>query len=327
MDKLEHFLKKNHHKALSYFTTKNDILVYVMVLSLFDGIIYIIDLNDGDIPYINSGITKRFYVEELNTSDIPVCIHDQPIDSLIRNKELLKESLKVLQTKNIDGNLLILGSNYCIEVLSNDYKLFSLTDFPETLEQHGVFQKYDLEYFYNHKNTISQNVKQVYTKLHQNFLTNLEQVKIQWEIFSKDPSQQLAGIQVLLQQYLERSNQREELKKLVISMYQTWKQISNEYDMLEIHEEPISFDQNLQLNQKKQLLYRKLDRIKLIEKHAIDLLVKIHISCTCLLFYIHLLLCEMGLIHFRINRSVVLQSQIQKFISTTNSISSLLDSY
>ena len=118
----------------------------------------------------------------------------------------------------------------------------------------------------------------------------------------------------MLVQYDERVGQFEELKKLIMNMYQIWKQLSSEYEMLEMNNEPVSFDQNLAHHQKKQQLYRKLDKIKLIEKHATDLLVKMHIVRTCLMFYIHLLSCELGAIHFRIDQTLSLQEKLQKFI-------------
>ena len=321
MDKLEHFLKKNQHRIVHYFTTKDDNLAYVMVLSINDGVMFMVDLKDGFIPFIETGsFQKRFYVHDLFEQKLPENIQDQPIDQLIRDDELLKMSLKVLQRKQTDGNLMVIGPNYIIDSKPDGtYNILGLTDFPDTLEQHGLFQKYDLEYFYNHKHTISQSVKMIYDKLHLNFLENLEVIKTDWDQFSKDPTKHLAGIETLLTQYDERTKQCNELKKLIMNMYQIWKQLTSEYDMLEVQLDPISFDQNLQMNQKKQMLYRKLDRIKLIEKHATDLLLKIHISSSCLLFYIHLLSCEMGSIRYRIDRTSDIQNNIQKFVLQTPS--------
>lgn len=324
MDKLEHFLKKNHHRIIYYFTNNDDVVSYVMVLSIYEGVPFIVDVKHGDIQFVDGGsFQKRFHVSDYNTSEFPPTIHDQPVEELLKDRPLLQEALKVLQHKPIDGNLVILGPNYLMDV-NNDgtYKLHELVDFPDTIDQHGIFQKYDLEYFYNHKNTISQNVKTIYTRLQNNFLDNLDKIRSEWEIFSKDPSKHLSGIEILLSQYGERTKQCEELKNLVRNMYQTWKQLSNEYDMLEIQAEPISFDQNLQMNQKKQSLYKKLDKIKLIEKHATDLLIKLHIICTCLLFYMHLLTCELGIIHFRIDHTINIQDKLCKFIS--NSPSSII---
>lgn len=319
MDKLEHFLRKNHHRVIHYFTTNDDILTYVLVISIYDGVPFIVDVKEGDIKFIDGGnFQKRFHVSDNNTMEFPPSIHDQPIEHLLRDKKLLYESLKILQQKPIDGNLIILGPNYLMDVNSDgSYKLYELMDFPDTIDQHGIFQKYDLEYFYNHKNTISQNVKIIYSRLHNNFLDNLDHIRSEWEIFSKDPTKYLSGLEMLLSQYRERTQQCEELKKLIINMYQIWKQLSSEYDMLEIQADPVSFDQNLQMNQKKQLLYRKLDKLKLIEKHATDLLIKLHIAYTCLMFYIHLLTCEMGSIHYRIDQSIDLQSRLCKFITNT----------
>lgn len=315
MDKLEHFIKKNHHRIIHYFTNTNNNLEYIMVLSVFEGVLYMIDLKDGYIPYVESGgFQKRFYVNECHT--LPVPIHEQPIDHLVNDASLLKNALCVLQRKHLDGNMVIIGSNYMIDVKpGGSYTMLELTDFPDTLEQHGIFQKYDLDYFYNHKHTIHQNVKMVYDRFHSNFLENLEIVKKDWDQFSRNPSKHLAAFSVLLEQYNERFKQCEELKRLIMDLYQIWKQLSVEYDMMEVQAEPVSFDQNLKLNQKKQLLYKRLDKIKLIEKHATDLLLKIHISRTCLLFYTHLLSCEMGAIQFRLDNILQAQTNIQKHIA------------
>lgn len=319
MDKLEHFLKKNHHRIINYFTNTNNNLVYVMVLSIYDGVLFMVDLKDGYIPYIETGnFQKRFYVGESYEQKIPEPLHEQPIDILVRNDPLLKGCLKVLQRKPIDGNVVVMGSNYLLDVKPDgSYVVMELTDFPETLEQHAIFQKYDLDYFYNHKHTISQNVKIIYDRFQSHFLENLETNKMEWENSYKDPARHLAGFEVLLEHYHERTKQWGELKKLVINMYQIWKQFSTEYDMLEIQSAPVSFDQNLKINQKKQILYRKLDKIKLIEKHATDLLLKIHITSTCLLFYIHLLVCEMGDIQFRLGNILEVQNKVQKHLMKT----------
>lgn len=330
MDKLEHFLRKNHHRVVYYFTSTSDMLVYVMVLSIFEGVVFMVDVKDGDIPFTESGsFQKRFFVSELPSQEMPVSIHDQPIDKLIRDKDLLRSSLKILQKKNMGGNLVILGPSYLVDVSGDgSFNLSGLADFPDTLDQHGIFQKYDLEYFYNYKNTISQNVKVIYGHLHQNFLENLEQIKSEWDHFSKDPSRHFSGLETLLSHYGERAKQCDELKKLIMTMYQIWKQLSSEYELIEARSEPVSFDQNLQLNQKKQQLYRKLDRIKLIEKHATDLLVKIHVACTCLMFYIHMLTCEMGTIHFRIDQTIDLQDKLQKFITQVpSSIATMINDH
>ena len=314
MDKLEHFIKKNHHRIIHYFTNTNDNLAYIMVLSVFEGVLYMIDLKDGYIPYVESGgFQKRFYVNECPT--LPTPIHEQPTDYLVNNEKLLKNSLRVIQRKQTEGNMVIVGSNYMIDMNpSGSYIFLELTDFPDTLEQHGIFQKYDLDYFYNHKHTIHQTVKMIYDRFNSNFIENLESVKKGWDQFARNPSKHLAAFGVMLEQYDERSKQCEELKRLIMNLYQIWKQLSTEYDMMEVQAEPISFDQNLKMNQKKQLLYKRLDKIKLIEKHATDLLLKIHISRTCLLFYIHLLSCEMGEIQFRLENILEAQSNIQKHI-------------
>lgn len=290
--------------------------MYVMILSIYDGVLYMIDLKDGFIPYVETGsFQKRFYISERYEQTLPEPLHEQPIDHLLQNDELLKGSLKVLQRKQIEGNLVVMGSNYMIDVKPNGVCLIlELTDFPDTLDQHGIFQKYDLDYFYNHKHTISQNVKMIYDRFHINFLENLEIIKNEWEDFSKNPSRHLSGFEILLEQYNERSKQCEELKKLIMNMYQIWKQLSSDYDLLEIQAEPVSFDQNLKMNQKKQLIYRKLDRIKLIEKHATDLLLKVHIARTCLMFYIHLLSCEMGEIQNRLENILGAQNKIQRHL-------------
>lgn len=314
MDKLEHFLKKNHHRVVHYFTNMSNHLVYVMVLSVYDGVLYMIDLKDGFIPYVETGnFQKRFYVQE--RQDIPEPLHEQPMDHLIKKEGLLQGALKVLQRKPVEGNLVVMGSNYLLDVKpEGTWTVLELTDFPDTLEQLGIFQKYDLDYFYNHKHTISQNVKMIYDRFHVNFVGNLENMKTEWERLSKNPTQHLSGFEVLLEHYKERSRQCQELKKLVMNMYQIWKQLSMDYDMLDAQAEPVSFDQNLKMNQKKQMLYRKLDKIKLIEKHATDLLLKIHIACTCLMFSIHLLTCEMGDIQFRLGNIVNAQEKLQKHL-------------
>lgn len=316
MDKLEHFLKKNHHRIIHYFTNMNNNIVYVMVLSVYDGVLFMVDLKDGFIPFVDTGnFQKRFYVKEGCEQKLPEPIHEQPMDHLIRNDNLLRESLKVIQRKQVDGNLVILGPNYLIDMRPNGmYMISELTDFPDTMDQHGIFQKYDLDYFYNHKHTISQNVKMVYDRFHINFLENLETIKKEWENFSRNPSEHLSGFEVLLGQYNERSKQCGELKKLVMNMYQIWKQLSSEYDLMEVQAEPVSFDQNLKMNQKKQVIYRKLDKIKLIEKHATSLLLKIHIACTGLMFYIHLLTCELGEVQFRLANIRESQAKIQKHL-------------
>lgn len=314
MDKLEHFLKKNQHRIVHYFTNMNNNLVYVLVLSIYDGVLFMVDLKEGYIPYVEQGdFHKRFYVSDRQEQKPPDPLHEQPIDHLMKNESLLKGSLKVLQQKQMEGNVVIMGSNYLIDVKTDgSYTIMDLTDFPDTLEQYALFQKYDLDYFYNHKHTISQNVKITYDRFHTNFLENLQIMKTEWENFSKDPAKHMTGIENLLEQYNERTKQCDELKKLVMNMYQIWKQFSSEYDTMEMRSAPVSFDQNLKINQKKQLLYRKLDRIKLIEKHATDLLVKIHIACTCLMFSIHLLSCEMGEVQHRLDNILNVQNKIQK---------------
>jgi hypothetical protein len=316
MDKLENFLKKNHHRVIHYFTTKDDILAFVLILSIYEGVMFMLDVRDGDIAYMETGqFQKRFYVEDMERQEFPPCLREQPAEDLIRDKKLLCEALKILQKSPNEGTLLVLGPEYMLDVARDGtFVLSKLIDFPETLEQHGIFQKYDLEYFYTHKNTISQNVKTIYSRMHQNFLDNLEHIQAEWTDFSKDPSRHLSGIQSLLVQYDERMRQCEELKRMVMDMYKLWKQLSSEHDMMEIQVDPVSFDQTLQQNHKKQLLYRKLDRIRLIEKHSTDLLVKIHIACTCLMFYMHILSCEMGGLHFRIDNTVKLQNDIQKYV-------------
>lgn len=322
MDKLEHFLKKNQHRVVHYFTNSSNNLIYVLVLSIYDGVLFMVDLKDGYIPYIETGnFQKRFYVNDRMEQKLPEPLHEQPTNQLLNNDDLLKGSLKVLQRKQIDGNIVIMGSNYLIDVKNDgSFIIMDLTDFPDTLEQYAIFQKYDLDYFYNHKHTISQNVKIIYNRFHTNFLENLEIIKNEWENFSKDPTKHLSGFEVLLEQYDERTKQREELKKLVMSMYQIWKQLSSEYDTMEVQMAPISFDQNLKMNQKKQMLYRKLDKIKLIEKHATDLLVKIHIACTNLMFSIHLMSCEMGEIQFRLGNILDVQHKIQKHITQSPNV-------
>lgn len=316
MDKLEHFIKKNHHRIVCYFTTTSDSLMYVMVLSIYDGVMYMIDLKDGFIPYVETGnIQKRYYLGERQEEHLPEPIHEQPIDSMVRDTDLLKGALKVLQRKQLDGNLVVMGSNYVIDTRPDGtYIILELVDFPDTLDQHGLFQKYDLDYFYNHKHTISQNVRMVYEKFHVNFLENLGIIRKEWEDFSKNPSKHLSGFERMLEQYNERTKQCAELKKLVMNMYQIWKQLSSEYDMMEVQMAPVSFDQNLKMNQKKQMLYRKLDKIKLIEKHATDLLLKIHISSTCLMFYLHLVACQMGEVQFRLDSILNTQNKINKHL-------------
>lgn len=322
MDKLEHFLKKNQHRVVHYFTNSSNNLIYVLVLSIYDGVLFMVDLKDGYIPYIETGnFQKRFYVNDRMEQKLPEPLHEQPTNQLLNNDDLLKGSLKVLQRKQIDGNIVIMGSNYLIDVKNDgSFIIMDLTDFPDTLEQYAIFQKYDLDYFYNHKHTISQNVKIIYERFHTNFLENLEIIKNEWENFSKDPTKHLSGFEILLEQYDERTKQREELKKLVMNMYQIWKQLSSEYDTMEVQMAPISFDQNLKMNQKKQMLYRKLDKIKLIEKHATDLLVKIHIACTNLMFSIHLMSCEMGEIQFRLGNILDVQHKIQKHITQSPNV-------
>lgn len=314
MDKLEHFLKKNHHRIVHYFTNMGDVLAYVMVLSVHDGVLYMVDLRDGHIPYVETGsFQKRFYVSEKCASSIPEPVHEQPTDGMMRDEKLWKGALRVLRRKQVEGSVVVMGSNYLIDARPDgSFVVSELVDFPDTLEQQGIFQKYDLDYFYNHKHTISQNVRLVYDRFHTHFLENLEAIKTKWEDFSKNPTRHLSGLEVLLAQYEERNKQSAELKNLVLNMYQIWKQLSSEYDAMEVQVEPVSFDQNLKMNQKKQLLYRKLDKIKLIEKHATDLLLKIHIARTCLLFCIHLLVCEMGDIQFRLDDILETQTKIQK---------------
>jgi len=316
MDKLENFLKKNHHRVIHYFTTKEDILSFVLVLSIYEGVMFMVDVRDGDIGFVETGqFQKRFYVTEMDRQEIPMSIREQPAEDLIRDKKLMTEALRILQRTPTEGNLLVLGPGYMLDVKEDgSFTISNLIDFPETLEQHGIFQKYDLEYFYTHKNTISQNVRTIYDRMHQNFLENLEHIQKEWADFSKDPSRHLSGIQTLLVQYDERMRQREELKKMVMDMYKMWKQFSSEHDMLEMQADPVSFDQTLQQNHKKQMLYKKIDRIKLIEKHSTDLLVKIHIACTCLMFYMHILSCEMEGLHFRIDHTIKLQNDIQKYV-------------
>ncbi len=128
----------------------------------------------------------------------------------------------------------------------------------------------------------------------------------------------------MLEQYEERMKQCNELKTMTMNMYNVWKKLSNEYEMLELQGDPISFDQTLQQNHKKQTLYKKLDRLKLIEKHSTDLLIKIHISWTCLLLYIHILTCEMGSIQFKVDKTVEIQNKIQKSISQCPIMNDLL---
>jgi len=328
MDKLEHFLKKNHHRIIYYYTSREDMLWFVMVLSILEGVVFLLDVREGDIPYMDSGqFQKRFYMETANNNQFPPILRQQPAEHLIRDKKLLTEALKILMRSPIDCSLFIMGPGYCIDASKDTeitFQVMQLEDFPDTLDQHGILQKYDLEYFYHHKNTISQNVKLIYSKMHEHFLDNLDHMQRDWESFSRDPSRHLNGIKVLLVQYNERIKQCEELKSLIMNMYQMWKQMSAEHDLLEIQADPISFDQSLQQNHKKQILYRKLDRIKLIEKHATDLLIKIHIACTCLMFYMHVLSCEMETIHFQIDKTVELQQKIQRFVQHTPSTLSLI---
>lgn len=325
MDKLEHFLKKNHHRIIYYFTNQEERLMYALILSIYDGVIFVLDLTEGDIPYIETGqFQKRFYVEDAD--DFPDVLREQPAENLIRDRILMKEAFKILIRNPMDGTLMVFGPGYMMDVAKDgEFSIKKLIDFPDSLDQHGILQKYDLEYFYNHKNTISKNVKTIYDRMNQNFIENLDHIQKEWENISKDPSRHLNGIKSLLIQYNERNQQCDELKKLLMNMYQIWKQLSSEHDMMEVQAVPINIEQNMAMNNKRQLLYRKLDRIKLIEKHATDLLVKIHIACTCLMFYIHVIICEMGSLHFRIDRSIALQDQIQKYVmQTPTSIISLL---
>lgn len=320
MDKLEHFVKKNHHRILCYLTDRKENISFVVILSVFEGVLFMLDLRDGDIPFIETGqFQKRFYVEPMETQEFPHNLREQPAEILIQDKKFLREALKILLQNPMDGGVCILGPGYILDVSKDgSFVLMRLVDFPDSLNQHGIFQKYDLEFFYNHKNTISQNVKEIYSRMHQNFLSNLENTQKDWETFTKNPSKHLNGIHNLLVQYEERVKNHNELKSMLVSMYQIWKQLSNEYEMLELQHEPISFDQTLQQNHKKQTLYKKLDKLKLIEKHATDLFMKIHISCTCIMFYIHILSCEMGTIQFKVDKTMEIQDKIQKFILQTN---------
>lgn len=319
MDKLEHFVKKNHHRVLSYFTDKKDHIAFVMILSIYDGVLFMLDLRGGDILFTETGqFQKRYYIEETTIQEFPENLREQPAEILIRDKQFLKDSLKILLNNPMEGGVLILGPGYILDVAKNgSFDISRLMDYPDSLNQYGIFQKYDLEFFYNHKNTISQNVKEIYNRMHKNFLTNLENTKKDWESFSRNPSKHLTGLQNLLVQYNEKMSQYNELKSLTMNMYKLWKQLSQEYDLLGVQESPISFDQSLQLNHKKQMLYKKLDRIKLIEKHATDLLVKIHIICTCIMFYVHILSCELGTIHFKIDKTIEIQDKIQKCLIQT----------
>lgn len=328
MDKLEHFVKKNHHRILNYFTDPNNNIAFVSVLSIYDGVLFMLDLRGGDIPFLETGqFQKKFLVETMETQEFPANLREQPAETLIQDKRFLRESLKILLSNPMEGGVLILGPGYMLDVAKDgSFVILKLADFPDSLNQYGIFQKYDLEYFYNHKNTISQNVKDIYHRMHQNFLTNLDNTQKDWTSFTRDPDKYLHGIQVLLKQYDERMKQCQELKTLIMNMYQIWKQLSREYEMLELQDEPISFDQNLQQNHKKQMLYKKLDRLKLIEKHATDLLNKIHISSTCLMFYIHILSCEIGTIHFKIDKTMEIQEKIQKFVSQQTNLQDLISS-
>lgn len=322
MDKLEHFLKKNHHRVVHYFTNTGDVLAYVMVLSIYEGVLYMVDLSDGHIPYVETGgFQKRFYVgSRCASTAIPEPIHEQPTDGMMRDEKLWKGALQVLRRKQAEGSVVVLGSNYMIDARPDgSFFVSELVDFPDTLEQQGIFQKYDLDYFYNHKHTIPQNVRIVYDRFHTHFLENLEAVKNKWEGFSKD-TRHLSGLEDLLAQYDDRNKQCLELRNLVLGMYQIWKQLSSEYDAMDIQADPVSFDQNLRMNQKKQLLYRKLDKIKLIEKHATDLLLKIHIARTCLLFCIHLIVCGMGDIQFRVDDMLETQSKVRKQVLRSPSV-------
>ncbi len=314
MDKLEHFVKKNHHRILSYFTDRKEMICFVAILSVYEGVLFMLDLREGDIPYVETGhFQKRFYIDTIENQEFPSTIREQPAEQLIQDKKFLRESMKILLQNPMEGGVLILGPGYLLDVgKDGSFLIMRLQDFPDSLNQYGIFQKYDLEYFYNHKNTISQNVKEVYNKMHHNFLTNLETTQKDWETFTKNPTKHLHGIHVLLEQYNERMKQCTELKTMIMNMYQIWKQLSNEYEILELQIDPISFDQTLQQNHKKQILYKKLDRLKLIEKHATDLLMKIHISCTCIMFFIHILTCEMGSIHFKIDKTIEIQDKMQK---------------
>jgi hypothetical protein len=299
--------------------------MYVMVLSIHDGIVFMMDLTEGDLSYVDIGqFQKRFYIEDMEIQEFPKHIREQPVENLFRDKNLLQDSLKILMQSPVEGSLLIMGSEYIMDVNTDGtFILRRLVDFPDSLEQHGLFQKYDLEYFYNHKNTISQNVKLIYDKMRQNFIDNLDHIRNQWETFSKDPMQHLGGIKDLLVQYHEKTTQCEELKDLLKNMYSIWKQLSAEHDLLEVQETPINIEQNIAMNNRRQLLYRKLDKIKWIEKHATDLLVKIHIICTCLMFYIHIIACEIGKIHYRLDSTVELQKKIQQSMMRINTISAV----
>jgi len=321
MDKLEHFLKKNHHRIIYYFTDRAERLMYVLVISVYEGVPFMLDLTEGDLTYAEMGqFQKRFFIDEMATQEFPENLREQPAESLIRDKKLLKDAFKVLIHTPMEASLLVLGPGYLLDVdKEGNFILKQLIDFPDSLDQHGIFQKYDLEYFYNHKNTISQNVNLIYDRMKHNFIENLDHIQKEWEIFSKNPMHHMGGIKTLLIQYEERTQQCEELKKLLMNMYQIWKQLSSEHDLLEVQQVPINLEQNLAMNTRRQTLYRKLDRIKLIEKHATDLLIKIHIVCTCLMFYMHILVCEMGKLHFRIDKTIELQEKIQKFVLRTPS--------
>jgi hypothetical protein len=316
MDKLEHFLKRNQHRTVYYFTDRKEIVYYVMILSIHDGVLYILDVRDGGIPYIETGqVQKRFYVEPREHQDFPDNMREQPIEDLIKDKSLFRDAIKMLIPTPLEGSLLCVGPRYLLDVKKDGtFTIFSLVDFLDSLNQHGIFQKYDLEYFYNHKNTITHTVRDTYTCIQQNFIANMEKTQHEWDLFCRDPSKYFQGIHNLLLQYHERGKQYTELKTLLVNMYDMWKKLSAEYDMLEVQGTPISFDQNLQQNHKKQLLYRKLDRLRLIEKHSTDLAVKIHIAHTCIMLYIHIILCEMSTIRFKVDRSTDLQVKIQKFI-------------
>lgn len=317
MDKLDHFLKKNHHRAVYYFTNRREHLQYVMVLSIHDGTIFMLDLKDGEIPYVETGqIQRRFYVESTERQEFPENFREQPAEDLIRDKRLFRDAIKILTQNQTDLNILFIGPGYILDVARDGgFTIIELTDFPDSLNQHGLFQKCDLEYFYNHKYTIAKTIQDRYTWIYQNFVKNMENIQQEWEMFSRDPGRHLQGIYTLLAQYNERTKQYNELKNLISKLYTTWKQVSAEYDILEVQPDPVSFDQNLKQNHKKQELYRKLDRLKLIEKHATDLLVKIHIAHSCLMLYIHILMCEMSTIRFRADRTAELQEKIQKFVA------------
>jgi len=320
MDKVEHFLRKNHHRVLYYFTDREEILNYILVLSIYEGTLFMVDIREGGIGYMDTGqMIKRFYVEDCESQQIPESAQEHPVEALMRDQTQMKEAMKILLRNQYEGTLVIMGPKYMMEIMGDgSFKIRRLMDFPDTLVQHGLFYKYDLEYFYNNKNTIAHNIQSFHTSLHTNFMENLALMQKEWSEFSRDPSRYLAGLQLLLDQYEERNRQSDELRKLVINMYLLWKELTNEHDMLD-NQNPVSFDQSLQLNQKKQEIFRKIDRMKLIEKHATDLLCKIHISQTSLLFSIHVLSCEMSKIYFRVEQSVCIQEKINQTLCHTPS--------